>query len=109
MLAAMVAAALLVDGIFSSPGSSADTRPKLAVITERAVGWNYTTVLNVVFLALAAVLVALTLRRGAKDPVCGMTVDRAQTPWMSRWRNVTFYFCGRHCKHRFDAAPEDFA
>jgi len=108
MLAAMVAAALLVDGIFSLAGLVPDTRPKLEDITERPIGWNYTTVLNIVFLALAAVLVALTLRRGAKDPVCGMTVDRAKTPWKSRWQSATFYFCGQHCKHRFDAAPEQF-
>jgi uncharacterized membrane protein YraQ (UPF0718 family)/YHS domain-containing protein len=108
MLGAMVAAALLVDGIFSLAGLVPETRPKLADITERPIGWNYTTVLNIVFLALAAVLVALTLRRGAKDPVCGMTVDRAQTPWNSRWQSATFYFCGQHCKHRFDAAPEQF-
>ena len=34
--------------------------------------------LNIVFTLVAAALFGLTLRRGARDPVCGMTVDRGK-------------------------------
>ena len=76
MFSTMVAAALIVDGIFSALGLVPTHRPSIESISERAITWNYTTALNIVFLFVAAGLVALTLRRGAKDPVCGMTVDR---------------------------------
>jgi Cu+-exporting ATPase len=52
-------------------------------------------------------LFALTMRRGAKDPVCGMTVDR-ETPYTSSYHGRTVYFCSAHCKARFDADPESF-
>jgi YHS domain-containing protein len=64
-------------------------------------------VLNIVFFAVALALWGLTLRRGARDPVCGMTVDRS-TAFTSEWRGQTYYFCGAGCKSRFDAAPETF-
>ena len=62
--------------MFGLAGLIPSERPDVDSITERAIGWNYTTFLNIVFLGIAAVLVGLTLRRGARDPVCGMTVDR---------------------------------
>ena len=83
MFATMVAAALLVDGIFSALGLVPTHRPSIESISERAITWNYTTVLNICSSFVAAGLVALTLRRGAKDPVCGMTVDRGKTPHRS--------------------------
>ena len=61
-----------------------------------------------VAIIVAAALVGLTLRRGAKDPVCGMTVDRGKTPHRSEFDGATVYFCGAHCKKRFDAAPEQY-
>ena len=62
--------------MFGLAGLIPSERPDVDSITERAIGWNYTTFLNIVFLGIAAVLVGLTLRHGARDPVCGMTVDR---------------------------------
>jgi uncharacterized membrane protein YraQ (UPF0718 family)/YHS domain-containing protein len=109
MFATMVVAALLVDGLFSAFGLVPDTRPSIDTITERPIAWNYTTFLNVVFLALAAALVGLTLRRGAKDPVCGMTVDRHAGKPTSIHQGKTVYFCGQGCKAKFDAAPERYS
>ena len=106
MFATIVAAALIVDGIFSALGLVPTHRPSIESISEREITWNYTTVLNIVFLLVAAALVGLTLRRGAKDPVCGMTVDRHKTPHRSVHDGATFYFCSAHCKKRFDADPE---
>jgi uncharacterized protein len=105
MLATMVLAALAVDGLFSLLGLVPTTRPKIADITERSVTWNYTSVLDIAFLLVAAVLVGLTLRRGTKDPVCGMTVDRHKTQWRSQDGRRTVYFCSAGCKERFDTDP----
>jgi YHS domain-containing protein len=52
------------------------------------------------------VLIVVTLRRGAKDPVCGMTVGRDGPK--SSYAGRTFTFCGAHCKHTFDADPARF-
>jgi uncharacterized membrane protein YraQ (UPF0718 family)/YHS domain-containing protein len=106
MFATMVAAALIVDGIFSALGLVPTDRPSIESISERAITWNYTTALNIVFLFVAAALVGLTLRHAAKDPVCGMTVDRHKTPHSSVHDGATFYFCSAHCKKRFDTDPE---
>jgi uncharacterized protein len=108
MFLAMAAAALAVDAIFSAADLVPSTRPSIESITERGIGWNYTTFLNVVFFAVAGALVSLTIRRGARDPVCGMTVDRAKTPDRSEYAGRTVYFCGAGCKARFDADPERF-
>ena len=106
MFAAMVVAALIVDGLFSLVGIVPTHRPSIASIAERPVTWNYTSVLDVIFGVVFVALVALTLRRGAKDPVCGMTVDRKAGGPTSVHHGRTYYFCGAHCKHTFDANPE---
>ena len=108
MFCAIVLAALLVQWIFDLTGLIPETRPPVESITERGIEWNYTTFLNILFLGVAAVLIALTLRSGARDPVCGMTVDRLQTPFRSEWDGKTYYFCGEGCKSRFDANPEEY-
>jgi uncharacterized protein len=102
MFGTMVAAALAVDGLFGAAGIVPKHRPSIDSITSRGVSWNYTTFLNIVFLTVAAALVALTVRRGARDPMCGMTVDRS-TPFHSEFEGRTVYFCGAGCKERYDA------
>jgi uncharacterized protein len=102
MLASMIVAALAVDGLFSALGIVPTHRPSLDSVTNRGIGWNYTTWLNILFAVVAAGLFALTVRRGAKDPVCGMTVDR-NTPYRSIVDGRTVYFCSAHCKATFDA------
>jgi uncharacterized protein len=108
MLAAIVAAALIVDGIFSAAGLVPSTRPSIESISSRPITWNYTAVLNVVFLLVAAALVALTLRRGARDPVCGMTVDRHAGKPTAHYGGQTYYFCSERCKAAFEAKPERY-
>jgi uncharacterized membrane protein YraQ (UPF0718 family) len=61
--ATMAAAGLIVDLIFKVVGLE-PTGARHAKVTEAGVSFNYTTVLNIVFLALAAVLVARYFRRG---------------------------------------------
>jgi YHS domain-containing protein len=101
MFVSIVTAALLVDGIFSALDLVPTHRPSIDSISERAITFNYTAVLNIVFLGVAAALFALTLR-GAKDPVCGMAVSRS-SPYRSEREGETFYFCSAHCKHRFES------
>jgi uncharacterized protein len=60
--AAMVAAGLLVELLFDALGLIPEQRA--ARVVEASVTWNYTTVLNLVFLALAAVLMVRFLRTG---------------------------------------------
>jgi uncharacterized membrane protein YraQ (UPF0718 family)/YHS domain-containing protein len=108
MFGAMVIAALVVDGLFSLAGLVPTHRPAIASITERAVTWNYTTVLDIVFGVVFVGLIALTLRGAAKDPVCGMTVDRRAGGPTSTHHGQTIYFCSAHCKHAFDANPEAY-
>jgi len=43
------------------------------------------------------------------DPVCGMTVDPDHAAGSSTYRGQTIYFCGLHCKAKFDANPAAYA
>jgi hypothetical protein len=108
MFAAMVIAALVVDGVFSLLGIVPTHRPSIESIADRPVTWNYTSVLDVMFGVVFVALIALTLRRGAKDPVCGMTVDRHAGGPSSEHQGRTAYFCSEHCKHTFDTNPEAY-
>jgi uncharacterized protein len=107
MFATMVVAALAVDGIFNALGIVPSDRPSIDSITERGVSWNYTTFLNIVFLCVAAGLVALTLRRSARDPVCGMSVDRSKALTLD-YHGTTLYFCSDACRSKFQADPDRY-
>jgi uncharacterized protein len=61
--ATMAAAGLIVDLIFKVVGLE-PTGARHAKVTDAGVTWNYTTVLNIVFLLLAALLVARYFRKG---------------------------------------------
>ncbi|HEY2161786.1 MAG TPA: permease [Solirubrobacteraceae bacterium] len=69
--AAMAAAGLIVDLLFSALGL-VPTGPRHAKVTDAGVTLNYTTVLNVVFLALAAVLLVRYFRKGGGLPMLRM-------------------------------------
>src|SRR5216117_3787306 len=60
--ATMVAAGLIVEFVFDGLGLIPEQRS--AKVVEASITWNYTTILNLVFLALAAVLVVRFLRTG---------------------------------------------
>jgi uncharacterized protein len=109
MFFSLVAAALAVDGLFSLVGLVPSHRPSVESIAERPVTWNYTSVLDIVFGLVFVLLIGLTFRRGARDPVCGMTVDRHAGNPTSVYAGKTWFFCGAHCKHRFDEQPEAFS
>jgi uncharacterized membrane protein YraQ (UPF0718 family) len=61
--ASMASAGLIVDLMFKLVGLE-PTGPRHAKVTDAGVSWNYTTVLNIVFLTLATVLLVRYFHRG---------------------------------------------
>jgi uncharacterized membrane protein YraQ (UPF0718 family)/YHS domain-containing protein len=104
MLLTMIAAALVVDGLFSVAGLVPTTRPSADDVFGE-IALDYKLVLNVIALAAFAALIALTRRRGATDPVCGMTVDRAKAVTLED-DGRTVYFCSEHCRRAYAAKGE---
>ncbi|HEX9733759.1 MAG TPA: heavy metal translocating P-type ATPase [Thermoanaerobaculia bacterium] len=45
---------------------------------------------------------------GAKDPVCGMTVDLDAGKPTAEWEGTTYYFCCGHCRAKFLDDPEKY-
>jgi uncharacterized protein len=103
-LVAIAAVALVVDLAFSALDLVPAHRPSIESITDRGISLNYTAVLNVLFTLVAAALVWLTVRRGATDPVCGMTVDRHATEHRVRSGGRTYFFCSERCRGEFEAS-----
>jgi YHS domain-containing protein len=99
MFVTMVAAALAVDGLFSVAGLVPTHRP-LRHDVFMSIGLDYKAPLNILALLGFGALFALTFRRGAVDPVCGMTVDKAKA-LTATVDGKTHYFCGEHCRHSF--------
>jgi uncharacterized membrane protein YraQ (UPF0718 family)/YHS domain-containing protein len=79
--------------------------------------WNYTTILNIIFIVLFALLwwLARNQKRWgggsgyARDPVCGMQVETANAPASCRHAGQTWYFCSERCRARFAGSPDSFA
>src|SRR5690554_2967038 len=44
----------------------------------------------------------------AKDPVCGMDVDRSTALYFLRHEGEKYYFCSAHCVSRFEADPDHY-
>jgi uncharacterized membrane protein YraQ (UPF0718 family) len=101
MLVAMVLAALIVNGLFSAAGAiPTGARPTRADIFS-AIHVDYKLFLNLLGTAIFAALIWLTVRRGARDPVCGMQVDRTKAIVAERGGR-RHYFCSSHCLHAFE-------
>ena len=99
MFVTMALAALAIDGIFSAAGLVPETRPARSGVFM-PIGVDYKLVLNIVGAAIFVALITVTLRRGATDPMCGMTVDRAKALRLEEGGR-TYYFCGPGCRDRF--------
>jgi hypothetical protein len=76
--ASMVAAGLVVEVLFQAFGLVPDERD--AKVVEASVTWNYTTFLNIAFLALSAVLVLRFLRTGGPQMLRMMYAPAAGHP-----------------------------
>jgi uncharacterized protein len=101
MFVTMVAAALIVDGMFSGLGLiPTGPRPSREDIFG-TIAVDYKLLLNVLGVLVFAALFWLTQRRGVTDPMCGMKVDKAKAVRMD-FGEETFYFCSEHCLHAFE-------
>ncbi|MFC4244836.1 permease [Gryllotalpicola reticulitermitis] len=79
----------------------------LRAMVDHGPTWNYTTWLNLVALALFAVMYWLYRTRRdsgkyAKDPVCGMQVEVANAPARREHGGEMLYFCSDRCARHFD-------
>jgi uncharacterized membrane protein YraQ (UPF0718 family)/YHS domain-containing protein len=101
MLVTMIVAALVVDLVFSALGLVPDARPTTSDVFG-SIQVDYKLALNVVATLVFVALMGLTVRRGAIDPVCGMSVDRATARRLER-DGHTHFFCSEHCRTAFAA------
>jgi YHS domain-containing protein len=107
MYVTMVTAALLIDLLFSALGLIPDTRPSTSDVFG-SIEVDYKLVLNIVATVIFAALMLLTVRRGATDPVCGMSVDKSKARTLE-YEGRSYYFCSDHCKATFESDPERYA
>jgi uncharacterized protein len=113
--AVMAAAGLLTELLFKAFGLIPTSRP-VQIVPEHLT-WNYTTVLNLVFLIVFGALYWLYRNRRrlgggngyAIDPVCGMQVEQASAPATSDAGGQTNWFCCDRCRERFESDPDHFA
>jgi uncharacterized protein len=99
MFVTMVVAALAVDGLFGVAGLIPHARPTRASIFG-GVKVDYKLFTNLLGTAVFVGLFALTMRRGATDPVCGMQVDRDKAVKVAHGGR-TDYFCSEDCAGTF--------
>ncbi|MGC2191114.1 MAG: permease [Candidatus Dormiibacterota bacterium] len=110
----MSAAGLATQYLFRALGAIPRTRPHQ--IALHALGWNFTTGLDLgaLLLLLGGYLI---IRRAptsdpqglfALDPVCGMQVERSSAPARFTWEGRTIYFCSDRCRDRFQQNPDRF-
>jgi uncharacterized membrane protein YraQ (UPF0718 family)/YHS domain-containing protein len=72
------------------------------------IGWNYTTILNAIFLAILIIVILLYRSRDksedsefAQDPICGMQVRKSDAPAKANFEGKMYYFCMEGCKDAF--------
>jgi hypothetical protein len=112
--AVMSTAGLMVEAIFWVFGAIPSSRPETIVTTHFE--WNYTTFLNIIFLAVLGVLYSLYRNRErlgggtgyAFDPVCGMQVRTINAPASAHHHGQSYFFCSDHCRERFETDPARF-
>jgi uncharacterized protein len=113
--ALMSTAGLITEGLFLAAGIVPTSRP--TQVAPAHFSWNYTTYLNLLFLAAFAVLYATYRNRDrlgggggyARDPVCGMQVETANAPATATVDGSVIHFCSDRCGERFAADPSRFA
>jgi uncharacterized membrane protein YraQ (UPF0718 family)/YHS domain-containing protein len=103
----MSAAGLATEYIFLGAGLSPSQRP--VEIAPSSLQWNYTTILNIIFLGVFGLLYWLSRNQQrfgggvgyAVDPICGMQVQMANAPAQAEVDGQTYYFCSDHCREHF--------
>jgi len=110
----MAAAGLATEYFFDWAGLVPTSHP--AQVLQPRFEWNYTTYLNLAFLAVFGALFWLYRNRerlggGARyaiDPVCGMQVEKGLAPATAQHVGQTIYFCSDRCRDRFLTHPDRF-
>jgi uncharacterized protein len=113
--AVMTAAGLVTELLFKALGLVPAHRP-VQIVTER-LSLNYTTILNIAFLLIFALLYWAYRNRGqlgggtehAIDPVCGMAVEKTSAPARGTVDGSAFWFCSGRCHDRFMSDPAHFS
>ena len=111
--AVMVVAGLVTEVLFRLTGLAPTNR--LVHVGAQRLSWNYTTFLNLLFLAVAALVWMLARRRHrlgeasgyAIDPMCKMQVRISDAPARATLGARTYYFCSDRCHDRFLAEHPD--
>ncbi len=106
---------LAIDYLFHAARLVPTSRP--AEIAPTSFAFDYTAVLNVIFLGVFGALYYLHRNKArfgggvgyAIDPVCGMQVETATAPARAVHEGATRYFCSDHCRERFEHSPERYA
>jgi uncharacterized protein len=100
----MALAGLAVGGLFSAFDAVPARRNR--PIAPPQVSWDYTTFLNMVFIAVAAAVYWLHRNRErlgaateyARDPVCGMQVRRTEAPASAVVDGHRAWYCSDRCR-----------
>lgn len=108
----MSAAGLATEALFRAAGWVPTSRP--TVVSADTLGLNYTTILDVLALCGLSALYILYRRRAslggdgeyAKDPVCGMQVERRNAPATLLVARERYYFCSERCRDRYAASSK---
>jgi uncharacterized protein len=109
--AVMSCAGLATEAIFRAAGIVPTTRP--AEVAPVHFAWDYTTYLNLAALLIFATLYLMYRNRDrwgddndtARDPTCGMQVQKASAPALAERDGTVIYFCSDRCRERFEAGP----
>jgi hypothetical protein len=104
MFVTMVLAALVVDVVFSAAGLIPDVRPSTNDVFG-SIQVDYKLALNVLGTVVFVALIGLTMRRGATDPTCGMTVDKGKALRLER-DGRTHFFCSEACRAAFSGGEQ---
>jgi uncharacterized membrane protein YraQ (UPF0718 family)/YHS domain-containing protein len=112
--AVMSCAGLLTQYLFEAAGWVPKSHP--GAVVGDIFTWGYTTALNIVALLVFAALYLLYRNRErlgggigyAKDPVCGMQVEKSSAPASTVHNGQRFWFCSEHCEGRFAANPSHY-
>ncbi|CAB5032683.1 unannotated protein [freshwater metagenome] len=99
MFVTMVLAALIIDVLFGAVGLIPSVRPTTNDVFG-TIKLDYKAVLNAIATVAFIALWTITAKRGATDPVCGMSVDK-QVALKSEVDGKTWYFCGPGCQEKF--------
>ena len=113
--AVMSTAGLITEVLFDAAGLIPHNRAQ--TIVETSFKWNYTTFLNIIFLALGSYLYWLYRNRNrlgggtgyAIDPVCGMQIQTTNAPAHLTHNGVRHWFCSDRCAARFADDPDRHA